>query len=288
MLHVTNLIARVAVTRVQEVSLVWGNRATNVTKNMRLRFAEWISGHLSANVPLIISNSHAGMQHSLDVGFRPVKSMVIENGIDIDRFRRNAGAGADFRAQHNISSDAFVIAIVGRLDPMKDHTTFIRGAGAMAKVAENAVFLCVGDTRSPTYREQLRKMVVAEGIEARFRWIDSAHDIVPVYSALNVLVSASAYGEGFSNVIAEAMACEVVCVVSRVGDSARIVGDTGLTFEVGNWRALADSLVTLWSGGGKCSSACRKRISENFSRARCIERTEAALQVLVSHHTSTV
>ena len=51
-------------------------------------------------------------------------------------------------------------------------------------------------------------------------------DVSEVLNAFDLLVSSSV-GEGFSNAIGEAMAVELPCVVTDVGDSARVVGSTG-------------------------------------------------------------
>jgi len=78
-----------------------------------------------------------------------------------------------------------------------------------------------------------------------------------------------AYGEAFPNVVAEAMACGVPCVVTDVGDSAYIIGDAGWVVPPGDSellaRAVDEALEKLVSSRGELASGCRKRIERAFA-----------------------
>jgi glycosyltransferase involved in cell wall biosynthesis len=112
--------------------------------------------------------------------------------------------------------DETLVGIVARLDPMKDYPNFL---GAAAKVArrEHAVrFVSVGagpEDCAAVLREQARWL----GLDKRMIWAGPRGDLPAVYNALDLLVSSSAFGEGFSNVLGEAMSCGVPCVATDVG-----------------------------------------------------------------------
>jgi glycosyltransferase involved in cell wall biosynthesis len=88
-------------------------------------------------------------------------------------------------------------------------------------------------------------------------------------AALDILSLSSAFGEGFPNAIGEAMACEVPCVVTDVGDSAEIVGDAGLVVPPRNPTAMAEAWETLLAKSPEerrvLGRAARERIARNFS-----------------------
>lgn len=98
-----------------------------------------------------------------------------------------------------------------------------------------------------------------------------------IYNAIDIL-SSSSYGEGFPNVIGEAMACGVPCVVTDVGDSAVIVGDTGLVVPPKNPKALAQSMKKMIEVGKEkregLGMKARDRIMDNYSIEKVVKEYE--------------
>ncbi len=235
--------------RLAGARVIWGLRVSD----LNLSHYGWfvlalfrIGAVLSHWPDLIIANSHAGQHYHQTHGYAQRRLIVISNGIDTERFRPDEAAGREQRRTWGIPDGTELIGIVGRLDPVKDHSTFLHAAALFTAVRPQARFVCVGSGPA-TYLAALQRLAHDLGIADRVLWTGSSNMMVSAYNALSLLTSTS-LSEGFSNVLGEAMACGVSCVATDVGDSAWLLGDTGLVVPAGTPQAVAQAWHTALMG----------------------------------------
>ena len=223
----------------------------------------------------IVVNSRAGYDHHRRLGYRARAWFFIPNGIDMACFRPDAAARARVRDELGIPPEAPLIGFVARVDPMKDHETFLRAAALLARRRQDVRFLLVGaGTESgggidgPVREAELGSRLVRLG---------AREGIPDITAALDVATSVSR-GEGFPNVVAEALACGVPCVATDVGDAARIVGRAGTVLPRGEPEPLAEAWDDLIAAGPGARDAMgrhgRERIGRLYSLTRAVERYE--------------
>jgi len=233
---------------------------------------------LSRFADCIISNSKAGREYHLALGYPGEKTMVIRNGIDTERFRPDPQARNRIRSEWGISEHEKLIGLVGRLDPMKDHPIFLQAAALLVNTRKDTRFVCVGGGPQG-YRATLQTLAKRLGLEECLLWIGTRDDMPSVYNAIDIIVSSS-YGEGLPNVIGEAMACGVPCVVTNVGDSAWVVGDTGEVVPPKDPGALSNAITRLLDHNPHAPAQIRRRILERLSVGMLIANTERVLLTL--------
>lgn len=266
-------------------AIVWGLRASDMDfgrYDVLSRITFGASIVLARTADLLVVNSEAGRRFHIASGFPPERLVAIPNGIDVDRFRPDRASGGTLRERWGFGPADVVVGLVARIDPMKDHATFLEAAEAVAQREPRARFVCVGAGPSP-YADAVRSRPAARRLGARLVWTGQGRDVAAVYNALDILVLSSAFGEGFPNVVAEAMACGLPCVVTDTGDAAAIVGETGRVVGRGDPVALAAAIVkTLREGPPAPRPEIRERIARHYSVEALCERTETALAPLVA------
>jgi len=261
------------------MKVVWGVRSSN----MDLARYGWvdrmlyqIERSLAKAVDLIVSNSEAGARYAVMQGFPAEKVVVVPNGIDTQRFVPNRAIGMPMRKAWAISEEVTLIGLIGRLDPMKGHPLFLESAALLIKEWPEVHFLCVGDGPAD-YCRYLRETAGRFGITDRVHWVESVRQVEQVYCACDIVTSCSIYGEGFSNVIGEAMACGVPCVATDVGDAKEIVGMSGVIVPPGQPQELCDAWGRLLgmerSQRDSMATAARARIVDRYSVDKLLTTT---------------
>ncbi len=232
--------------------LVWNIRQSDLDPRQTRR-ATRIVARLNAGLSRlapdrILCCSERAREVHLALGYRHGILSVIPNGFELERFRPDAQARVTLRDALAIPAETPLVGLVARFDPQKDLPTFLRAAAVVRAARPDCRFLLCGpgmDAANPQLMGWMADARLGDAVSLLGPRADTPH----VFAALDLLVSASAYGEGFPNVIGEAMACAVPCVVTDVGDSALIVGETGRTVPPRDPPALAAAIGSLLAEG---------------------------------------
>jgi glycosyltransferase involved in cell wall biosynthesis len=232
-----------------------------------------------------LNNSRTSVaQHSV-IGYETSSTVVIPNGFDTELFAPSEEARHSVRGELGVAHDTFLIGLIARYHPMKDHGTFLRAAALLLKEYPDSQFVLAGKDVNWN-NEFLRSLIQDLGMVERVHLLGERLDMPRLTAALDIASLSSAYEEGFPNIIGEAMACGVPCVVSDVSDSPWIVGDSGRVVPPRNPEALARSwkdLIELGLEGRKAlGETARSRVIECFSLISVVEQYERLYESAVA------
>ncbi len=286
-----DLIGGLAAKLNKNIPVIWGIRHSNLTPEGNKKstiFTAKLCAKLSKRIPeRIICNSEASKQIHNDLGYDSNKMLVIPNGFDLSAFSPDLNAKHSVRRELNIPDDAIIIVCVARFTPLKDHYNFIQAASLLIdKYSKKAIFLLCGDGVNWN-NQQLVQWIEEANVRRGTFLLGKRNDISRITAAVDI-ASSSSFGESFPNVIGEAMACEVPCVVTDVGDSALIVGDTGLVVPPKNPEALAQAWLQLINMSPeertKLGIAARKRVIDKYNLPGIVSRFEKIYKKTVNCH----
>ncbi|HAC66280.1 MAG TPA: glycoside hydrolase [Cyanothece sp. UBA12306] len=234
---------------------------------------------LSSFPKTIIYVSQTSVNQHEQLGYKASKSVMIPNGFNTDVFIPSTDARQKLRQELGLTENALIIGLIARYHPMKDHANFLKAAAILLKEIPDVYFLLVGtglEEENPNFVALLTDLNLTN--EKNFYFLGERQDIPYITAGLDISSLVSAWGEGFPNVIGEAMACGIPCVVTDVGDSASIVGDTGKIVPPKQPELLAKAwqeLIELGVENRKnLSQKARRRIIELFSLELIVNRYE--------------
>jgi len=274
-----NLVATLAAASLHvRVPVIWGIHASlDLKAEKKLTAAVIRMGALLSAWPeriLYVSRLSAD-QHEA-IGYAADRRLVIPNGFDCEQFRPDTEARVSVRAELGLPEETPLVGLIARYHPMKDHANFLAAASLLIAQGSNAHFLLVG-TGVDLSNKELSTQISTLGLHERVHLLGERRDIPRLSAALDI-ASTSSWVEGFPNVIGEAMACGVPCVVTEAGDSAWIVGETGQVVlprdPVALSAAWRDMLQMSWGERAALGERARARIFENFSLDRVVKQHE--------------
>ena len=242
------------------------------------RLAIRLTARMSRRVAKVVFVSHVSRTQHEQLGFAAERGCVIPNGVDPALFQPSAEARRSVREELGLSPDALLVGLICRYHQQKDHPTFLRAAAILAKKWPDVRFVLVG-SKVDRSNETLAELVRTLDLGSRIHLLGERNDMPRLTAALDIATSSSSYGEALALALAEAMACEVPCVVTDVGDSALLVSETGVIVPPSNPEALADGLARLLAAGPErrreLGKAARARAEEGYSIPNIIRSYEA-------------
>jgi glycosyltransferase involved in cell wall biosynthesis len=226
---------------------------------------------ISARPEAVVINSTAGKKLHQSLGYKPERWKLIPNGFDTGIFKASSEDRNKTRAELEIHRGSFVIGLVGRWDPVKGHETFLNAARLFCEQHSDGKFIFVG---SGCVRENQELMdLIPDTVMPNLCLLGERQDIPAITAALDIAVCAS-IGEGFPNVLGEAMASEVLCVATDVGDCAEILGETGIVVPPKDPVAMCQSWLDLYelpaARRKDLRSLARQRISDIYAIEKVI------------------
>lgn len=223
------------------IPVLWNIRHSVNDLNNEKKTTAWVirlCARLSKKPDKILYNSQVGADQHEVLGYAPEKRIVIANGFDTELFSPSKEARIQIREELGLPPSSIIIGQIGRYHEMKDHPNFIHAAGHLSKSHPDVHFLMAGKNVD-TNNRKLMDLIQDLKLAPKFHLLGERKDMNVLVAGLDIASSSSSFGEGFPNVIGEAMACGIPCVVTEVGDSPFIIGKTGIVVPPRSYKAMA-------------------------------------------------
>ena len=281
-----------AVARLAGIKAVsWGirNSGANLSQASRSsRITAWLCARVSGLVPSVIVTcaENAAARHR-QWGYRADRMLVIPNGYDLSRWQPDPQARARLRGEWGLAQDTPVIGSVGRWNPLKDHANLL-AAMALSLQRYPALRCVLAGQGLTADNSDLMSLINQSGLRDKVMLLGVRDDIPQVMNALDVHVLSS-LAEGFPNVVAEAMAAGTPCVVTDVGDAARIVGAEGWVAPARDAAALSQAIDAALATLGSPELAARivhgrERVARLYSLQTMVDNYEVVWRRLATDY----
>lgn len=257
------------------LKIIWGIRnSTYRFKDSKSRFIiSKICSYFSYFIPnSIVSCSNIARLEHIKFGYSKKNFDVIYNGVDLNLFK-NKNTSKSKKARYfqykNINEKSFNFGVIARYDKQKGYNVLLNSLFNLKK--NGYLFKCIFVGKNVDNNNiYLKSLIKKLGLNNNVILMGQKKDTVEVYNLLDFLILPSINGEGFPNVLIEAMACHVPCIATDVGESKFIIDDTGWIAKPNDIKSLTSTIEkaifeydnNFWQTRKK---NCRNRVEKYFS-----------------------
>lgn len=266
------------ISKILKKKIIWGIHHSNLEKDKNKKstlLIAKINSYLSRWADNIISCSIVAKEKHVEYGYCEKKINIIPNGFELDKFKYIENSKKILEKEFPILKNKLIFALVARYEILKDHKTCFEAMKIVKeRYSKNFILLLCGTNINKNNLE-LIKLIKKNNIQKNVLLMDIRDDIPIIMSATDIYISSSS-GEGFPNVIGEAMACETPCIVTDVGDSAYIVGNTGEVAIRQMPVQLAEKIISFIKEKKYLTNRklCRERVLKKFEINKIVKEYE--------------
>ena len=212
------------------------------------------------------------------------KCAVIKLGLDLSEFLDNDGLKGRFRSRLKVDEKTFLVGIIGRLVPIKNHKMFLAAAKRLKELEPSLKikFVIVGDGE---LNGAITKSVHELGLDDDIVFTGWLKDLSEVYADLDV-VALTSLNEGTPVALIEAMASGKPVIATNVGGVKDIVlnGNNGFLIRSDDAGEFADKLALLLKDEGmrlKMGAFGRNFVKTDYSKERLMDDMEKLYKELI-------
>lgn len=220
----------------------------------------------------------------VEAGFAPGKIVVIQGGLDLERFDPGVHDRAAAKKALGLPADALVVGHLARLAPVKGHVHLLKAARDVIAAVPRARVVLAGP-ELPGMKEAVLGWAAENGIAERVLLTGQVEDVPAILAAFDVGVVASIGSEAFSRAALEYFAMGLPVVATRVGTLPELVeeGKTGLLVPPADAGALTSALIELLQDEDKRRSfgAAARATASRFGAKAQGARLDAVYRDLV-------
>lgn len=221
-----------------------------------IRFFQTLGSMCYESASDIVALFEGNRQRQLSDGAPEAKTQVIPNGISVAKF-------APLRSQRTTEIPK-VVALIGRVVPIKDIKTFIRGIFIARRNLTALEGWIIGpEAEDSDYARECHELQESLGLHdcVKFMGFKKIDTLLPQIG----LVTLTSISEGLPLVVLEAFAAGVPVVTTDVGSCRELIegvdaadkalGSAGTVVQIANPEAFADAIVDLLSHSKKWHAA---------------------------------